>query len=73
VQQTVINRMSQRIETLLAPTVLFVFDNDQWIIEEYVLGFRRAYIVLVRTLAAVAVVPFKSGYPAEIDHFCILL
>ncbi len=63
--------LSQRIEALLASAVLFVFDNNQRIVEEQAFSFRRADVVLVRAFAAAATVRFEPDNAAGINHMNI--
>ncbi len=68
-QQAILGCLSQRIETLLACTMLRIPDNDQWIVEEDTFRFGLTDVMLIRALAAVAIVPVKTCDLVKVDHF----
>jgi lytic murein transglycosylase len=67
-QQPILGCLSQSIETLLSFTMLCVRDNDQWIVEEDTFRFGLTDVMLIRTLAAVAIVPVKTRDLVKVDH-----
>jgi len=48
-----------------------VIDNQQWVIEKYLLGFSLTDRMLI-VFTSIAVIPVKSCYPVQINHICIL-
>ena len=71
-QQAILGCLSQRIETLLCFTMPCILDNDQRIVEEYTFRFRLTDVMFIRTLAAVAVVPFKTRDLIKVDHLYMI-
>jgi lytic murein transglycosylase len=68
VEQTILSCLPKRIEPLLSLAMLRIFNNDQWIVEEDTFRLRLTYAVFIRALAAVAIVPLKSGGLLDVDH-----
>lgn len=61
-QQPVLSRSSQRVETALGITVPIIDCNDQWLVEKYAFGFRLIYRVLFNAFASVAHIPVKPQF-----------
>ena len=61
-------RAAKSMQPHLKNAVASIFNYQQRIIEEYLLGFRLADIMLFDATAAIAFVPVKSFDPCEIDH-----
>jgi len=70
-QQTILRCPSQRMEPLLCFTMLCILDNDQRLVEEDTFRFGLTDIMLIRALAAVAIVPVKTCDLVKVDHLCI--
>ena len=68
-QQALLSRSSQSIETPLRFTMPCIFKNDEPIVEEDTFRFGLTGVMLVRALAAVAVVPVKACDLVKVDHF----
>jgi hypothetical protein len=68
-QQPILGCFSQRVEALFSFAVFCILDNDQWIVEEDAFGFSLTDVMFIRTLAAIAVVPVKTGDLVNLNHF----
>jgi len=68
-QQPILGCFSQRMQTLFSFAVFCILDNDQWVVEEDTFGFGLTDVMLIRTLAAVAVVPVKTGDLVKVNHY----
>jgi hypothetical protein len=71
-QQPILGCLSQRIETLFSFAVFCILNNDQWIVEEDTFGFGLTDVMFIRTLAAVAIVPVKTGDLVKVNHLYML-
>jgi hypothetical protein len=60
-QQAILGCLSQCMEAPLRFTMLYILDDDQWIVEEDTLSFGLTDVMFIRTLAAVAIVPVKPA------------
>lgn len=67
-QQPVLRRSSQHIETAFDIAVPVIDRNDQWLVEKYAFGFRLNDRVLVNAFAGVARVPVKPQISTMIEH-----
>jgi lytic murein transglycosylase len=67
-QQAVLSRLSQGIETLLSFTMLCVLDNDQRIVEEHAFRLGLTDVMFIGTLAALVIVPVKTCDLVKVDH-----
>jgi lytic murein transglycosylase len=67
-QQAVLSRLSQGIETLLSFTMLRVLDNDQRIVKEHAFRLGLTDVMFIRILAAVAIVPVNTCDLVKVDH-----
>ncbi len=67
-KQPVLGCPSQRMKARFPFTMLRVFDNDQWIIEENTFRFGLTDVMFIRALAAVAIVPVKTCNLVKLDH-----
>lgn len=67
-QLAILDCLSQGIEAQLNFAMLEIFGNDQRIVEKDTLCLGLAYIMFLRTLAAVAVVPFEPEDLVDVQH-----
>ena len=59
---------TQSMQSRLAGTMTDIVDDQQWVVEEDLLRFRLADVMLFDALAAVAYVPIKPLDPRKIKH-----
>src|SRR4051794_29299522 len=73
-QQPILGCLSQCMEAPLCFTMLYILDDDQWIVEEEedTLSFGLTDVTFIRTLAAVAIVPVKTGDLVNVNHLYML-
>ena len=71
-QQAILGCLSQCMEAPLCFTMLYILDDDQWIVEEDTLSFGLTDVMFIRTLAAVAIVPVKTGDLVKLNHLYML-
>jgi hypothetical protein len=65
-------RTTQRVKPELPITVLFIFHDQQGLVEKDLLGFRLADIVFIDTFPAAALIPVKPFDLEKVKHGRIL-
>ncbi len=71
-KKSVIVSSTQSMQPQLMAAVPDIFDDQQRIIEEDLLRFALANVVLIGSLAAIALIPIETFDLREINHLCIL-
>ena len=57
---------------MLADAVLIIHADEQWAVEEDLLGFSRGHAVLEFIFSVVTRVPLKADDYVKVNHGCIL-
>lgn len=71
-QEPMIIRPAESMKSSLNQTVLLVFNEQQRIVKENLLGLSLTDAMFSRILAAIAFIPVKALDPDKVNHFCIL-
>ena len=62
-------RASESMQPSLARTMADILQDQQWIVEEDLLGFSLAHVMFFDAFAIITFVPFKPLDLREIEHF----